>query len=197
LKQAGIGWMGNFDNYLAMEPGVLDLCENSLGSIAEAGANVEPVIPEMNLFDMWFCWTTLRHTRRLSMLNYYNDPATRPQLKPELIWEIEQGLSLGESDVNRANMIRRTWYVELDRLFASYDFLALPSAQLFPYSKETHWPKDINSHAMDTYHRWMEVTLYANLGGIPVVNVPVGFDNQGRPMGMQIMGKFGEDQKVL
>ena len=197
LRDIKIGWMGNFDNYLSMEPGVLDLCENSLDSIAEAGANVEPVKPEINLFDMWFCWTTLRHTRRLSMLNYYNDPATRPQLKPELIWEIEQGLSLGESDINRANMIRRTWYGELDRLFGRYDFLALPTAQLFPYSKETHWPKEINGHAMDTYHRWMEVTLYASLGGIPVVNVPVGFDNQGRPMGMQIMGKFGEDQKVL
>ena len=52
LVNINIGWMGNFDNYLAMEPGVLDLCENSLGSIAEAGADVEPVIPEMNLFDM-------------------------------------------------------------------------------------------------------------------------------------------------
>jgi len=197
LRDIKIGWMGNFDNYLAMEPEVLELCEENLGSVAEAGANVEPVKPEINLFGMWFCWTTLRHTRRLSMLNYYNDPATRPQLKPELTWEIEQGMSMSENDVSRANMIRRTWYRELDRLFSSYDFLALPTAQLFPYSKETHWPKEINGRAMDTYHRWMEVTLYASLGGIPVVNVPVGFDGQGRPMGMQIMGKFGEDQKVL
>jgi amidase len=50
---------------------------------------------------------------------------------------------------------------------------------------------------MDTYHRWMEVVIGATLAGIPVCNVPVGFDEHGRPMGMQIMGRFGDDQKVL
>jgi amidase len=50
---------------------------------------------------------------------------------------------------------------------------------------------------MDTYHRWMEVVILGSLGGIPVINVPVGFDAQGRPMGMQVMGKFGDDKKVL
>jgi len=50
---------------------------------------------------------------------------------------------------------------------------------------------------MDTYHRWMEVVITGSLGGIPVANVPVGFDAQGRPMGMQVMGKFGNDRAVL
>ena len=50
---------------------------------------------------------------------------------------------------------------------------------------------------MDTYHRWMEVVILASLGGIPAINVPVGFDAHGRPMGMQIMGKFGDDKRVL
>ena len=87
--------------------------------------------------------------------------------------------------------------MELDRLFEQYDFLVLPSAQVFPYSKEEHWPKEINGTKMDTYHRWMEVVILASLGGIPAINVPVGFDAQGRPMGMQIMGEFGDDKKVL
>ena len=50
---------------------------------------------------------------------------------------------------------------------------------------------------MDTYHRWMEVVIGGTLAGLPVVNVPVGFDPRGRPMGMQVIGPFGEDQKVL
>jgi amidase len=39
--------------------------------------------------------------------------------------------------------------------------------------------------------------ILGSLGGLPVINVPVGFDAQGRPMGIQIMGNFGEDKKVL
>jgi amidase len=50
---------------------------------------------------------------------------------------------------------------------------------------------------MDTYHRWMEVVIGGTLAGIPVVNVPVGFDERGRPMGMQLLGPFGADRRVL
>jgi amidase len=50
---------------------------------------------------------------------------------------------------------------------------------------------------MDTYHRWMEVVIGGTLAGVPVLNVPVGFDDRGRPMGMQLIGPMGADQAVL
>ena len=50
---------------------------------------------------------------------------------------------------------------------------------------------------MDTYHRWMEVVIGGTLPGLPVVNLPAGFDARGRPMGIQFLGRFGEDRKVL
>jgi len=197
LQDLKIGWLGDLDNYLAMEPGVLELCESSLATVATAGAIVESTNPNFNPSDLWQCWTALRHSGRGGMRQYYDDPTMRSQLKPELVWEIEQMLILTDADRTAANVIRADWYLELDRLFNEFDFLVLPTAQLFPYSKEIHWPTEINGKKMDTYHRWMEVVIPGSLGGIPVVNVPVGFDTQGRPMGMQIMGQFGEDQKVL
>ena len=118
-------------------------------------------------------------------------------MKPELQWEIEQSFVLTDSDRGLANRIRNDWYQELDRLFDEYDFLALPSAQVFPYPKTIHWPEEIAGRQMDTYHRWMEVVILASMGGIPVINLPVGSDELGRPMGMQIMGRFGEDKRVL
>jgi amidase len=68
---------------------------------------------------------------------------------------------------------------------------------VFPFPKDQHWPARINDRDMDTYHRWMEVVIGGTLAGIPIVNVPVGFDGRGRPMGMQLMGAFGEDRRVL
>ncbi len=197
LKNIKLGWMGNLDNYLAMEPGILELCEASLASVSDAGALVEPMKAKFTMSDLWQSWTTLRHSGRSNMLEYYEDPVNRKLLKPELIWEIEQSLILNEKDLEDANIIRNNWNTELDRMFEAYDFLVLPTAQVFPYSKEIHWPKEINGKPMDTYHRWMEVVILGSLGGIPVVNVPVGFDAKGRPMGMQVMGKFGDDKKVL
>ena len=197
LQNIKIGWMGNLNNYLAMEPGIIELCEANLKTVAAAGAKVEATQPQFTLSDLWECWTTLRHHRRLNMMEYYNDPKMYKLLKPELIWEIEQGLQFKKEDVANANRIRNAWYIELDRLFETFDFLILPSVQVFPFPNTIHWPKQINGKEMDTYHRWMEVVILGSLGGIPAINIPVGFDTKGRPMGMQVMGKFGDDQRVL
>ena len=43
--------------------------------------------------------------------------------------------------------------------FDRFDILALPTAQVFPFSKDVHWPESINGRQMDTYHRWMEVVV--------------------------------------
>jgi amidase len=50
---------------------------------------------------------------------------------------------------------------------------------------------------MDTYHRWMEVSVYATLGGLPAISVPVGFGDRGLPMGMQLIGRPKADREVL
>ena len=197
LDGARFAWMGNLDGYLAMEDGILDLCQESLNRVVDAGASVEATTPLFNYDDLWLCWTTLRHGGRASMRRYWDDPATRDMLKPELAWEIQQSMSITAGDTANANRIRQAWYRELDRLFNQYDFLVWPTAQVFPYDKNTPWPQQIAGRSMDTYHRWMEVVMYASLGGLPVVNVPVGFDGQGRPMGMQVMGPYGADKKVL
>ncbi len=118
-------------------------------------------------------------------------------MKPELRWEIERSYDLTAGDVHRANATRARWYAEVGRLFERFDFLVLPTAQVFPFPKTLHWPERIAGRAMDTYHRWMEVVIPGSLAGLPVVNVPVGFDENGRPMGMQIMGPFGADGDVL
>jgi len=197
LQGIRIGWLGNLDGYLAMEDGVLETCEASLASLSDAGAIVDAVQPQFVLTDLWQCWTTLRHSLRSSFRTYYDDPELRPMLKPELVWEIEQSMILTDADREAARSIREDWNQELDRLFSEYDFLVLPSAQVFPFPKETHWPQEIAGRKMDTYHRWMEVVILGSLGGIPVLSVPAGFDSQDRPMGMQIMGRFGRDQQVL
>jgi len=86
---------------------------------------------------------------------------------------------------------------ELHRLVSVYDFLVLPTSKVFSYPKEINRPPEITGRRMDTYHRWMEVVIAGSLGTLHVVNVPVGFDAQGRSMGMQVMGKFDGDRRVL
>ena len=192
-----IGWLKDLGGYLKFEPGILELCENSLRKLSSARAQVELAQINFTPSDLWTCWTTLRHQTRVRMLDFYENPLTHNLLKPELLWEIEQALQLKEEDLKQAELIRKEWYSELDRLFNKYDFLILPTAQVFPFSSNIHWPKEISGRLMDTYHRWMEVVIMSSIGGIPAINLPTGFDATGRPMGLQVMGKFGHDSRVL
>lgn len=197
LAGARIGWLGDLEHYLPMESGILDLCESNLQLLAEAGAIITHATLAMDPADLWLSWTTLRHVSRRRMEGYYTNPVTQELLKPELVWEIEQGMALTDADVRTANMLRSQYHSVLDRLFEEYDLLVLPTSQVFPFDKNIHWPSRIGGQVMDTYHRWMEVVVPVSLAGLPAINVPTGFDPQGRPMGMQIIGPHGADRRVL
>ena len=198
LSDYKVGWMGDYNGYLTMEDGVLDLCTTVLKSLASNGLAVEDCQPNYSMDRLWQTWLTLRHwTIASGAKALYDNPKLKPLLKPEIIWEVEGGLEQTGLDISRAAVDRSAWYQSLDALFQEHDFLALPSAQVFAFSAETHWPKEINGKKMDTYHRWMEVVVGGTLAGCPVINLPVGFDKLGRAMGMQFIAPMGEDEKLL
>ena len=40
-------------------------------------------------------------------------------------------------------------------------------------------------------------TISANLSGIPAISIPVGFDNRGLPIGLQLIGRSFDEQGLL
>jgi amidase len=198
FKGTKIGWLGDFNGYLAMEEGVLTLCEKALQGFRETGCSVEELTLDFSMEELWETWLTFRHwILRAHALPLYQNPKTRALLKPELIWEIEGGENITADEVANASAARGRWYAALLKAFATYDFLVLPSAQVFPFDANIHWPKEIAGRSMDTYHRWMEVVIPGTLSGCPVVNVPAGFGVRGLPMGLQIIGKRYADFSTL
>ena len=198
-KLAGfkVGWMADYQGYLPMEPGVLKLCETALGQLSRQGAIVETCMPRYDMARLWENWLTLRHWSMSDVKPLYDNPQAKSLLKPEAIWEFEGSQNMSAARVTTAGKSRPDWYRALHKLFEQYDVLALPSAQVFPFSADIHWPKSINGKTMDTYHRWMEVVIGGTLSGLPVVSLPAGLDSQGRPMGIQFIGRMGQDQQVL
>ncbi len=193
-----LGWLGNYNGYLAMEPGVLALCEKALADFLDLGCEVDSCQPEFSLAQLWDCWLVHRHWLIQGSLGaLYNDPDTRRWLKPEARWEVEGAAHLSAADVYRACQSRSDWYRALLRLFERYDFLLLPTAQVFPFDARQAWPRQIGGQEMDTYHRWMEVVIGPTLAGLPSISIPVGFNLAGLPMGMQIIGPPQADHAVL
>ena len=78
--------------------------------------------------------------------------------------------------------------VVLRRFFETYDFFIVPTAQLFPFDANLDWPKEIAGRRMETYHEWMKGMLPVTMAGGPALAVPAGFNEEGLPMGIQIVG---------
>jgi amidase len=193
-----IGWLGDWGGAYAMEPGILALCEAALEDFAALGVTVEALPPHFPAADLWRAWLDLRafaNANRLAPL--YDDPAKRAQLKPAAIWEIETGRKLTIEAVQAASLIRSHWYACAAELFDRFDALVLPTAQVWPFDIGIVHPEAIGGRAMDTYHRWMEVVIPASLIGLPALAVPAGFGAEGLPMGMQLIGRHGDDLGLL
>ncbi|TGQ71054.1 MAG: amidase [Mesorhizobium sp.] len=193
-----IAWLGDLGGHLPIEPGISGLCEASLGRLANASFVAEPLLPDFDFEALWQAFVTLRQASSGCALKvHYDDPAKRGLLKPEAIWEVENAMRLTAPQIRAASVVRTSWHRMLLSIFDRFELIALPTAQVFPFEVGTHWPREVAGRAMDSYHRWMQVSAFATLGGCPAVNVPVGFDAKGRPMGMQLIGRPRGDLAVL
>lgn len=197
-KGLRIGWLGDLGGHLPFEAGILDLCRDALGSFADLGCDIEDASTGFDMERLWRAWITLRGaTVAHDLRALYKDRAKRDMLKPEAIWEIENGLKLSAADLFEASETRSAWYRAVSKLFDRYDFLVLPAAQVFPFDIAETWPRAIAGKTMDTYHRWMEVVVPVSILGLPTLALPAGFGDGGLPMGIQLIGRPRDDGAVL
>jgi amidase len=96
-----------------------------------------------------------------------------------------------------ASASRTRFYQSMLQLFEKFDVLAIPVAQVWPFDVSLRWPQSIAGQSMDTYHRWMEVVIYATFAGLPSISVPAGFGANGLPMGLALIGKPQGDWDLL
>ena len=191
-----IGWLGDLSGYLAMAPGILAVCEQALRRLeADCDCAVAPLqIGKSCGFEaaeVWQAWLVWRRWLVAARIAPYlaADAGNRALIKPEALWEDAQAAQLSGAQVLAASAQRSTFYQQMLALFEHHDVLALPSAQVCPFYVSERWPQQIAGRTMDTYHRWMEVVIYATFAGLPCISVPAGFNAEGLPMGLQLIGR--------
>ena len=201
LRGTRIAWLGDLGGHLALEPGIAQACEQALRVMAADGAVIEPLdsigLDLDRVWQAWLVWRRLLVAPRVGAA-LAMPAATREQIKPEALWEHEQAQALQAVELMRASEVRTRLHAQLSRLFERFDALALPVTQVWPFDVNQHWPHAIAGRTMDTYHRWMETTLYATFAGLPAISVPAGFDASGRlPAGLQLIGRAQGDAALL
>jgi amidase len=198
MRGTRIGWLGDLNGHLPMEAGLMDTYASALHHFETVGCTIEAARIDFDLDRLWNAWLDLRSlTFSGTNAPLYRDAAKRKLLKPEAVWEIERGLKLSGEDVSRAIRERAAWYQAINALFDNFDYLLMPSAQVFPFDAELDWPHAIAGREMDSYHRWMEAVVPATMASLPALSAPAGFGPGGLPAGLQIIGPTQGDLGVL
>ena len=199
LRGLRIGWLGDLGGHLAMDEGLLPVLEDALGHCASAGAHIEPLTLGMDLDEVWQAWLVWRRALvapRVAQLLAL--ARSRDDIKPEALWEHDQAQGTGVVALMQASALRTRFHAQMLRLFEQVDVLALPVTQVWPFPIGQRWPQQVAGRRMDTYHRWMESTLYATFAGLPAISLPAGFHANGRwPAGLQLIGASQADAALL
>ena len=200
IKGMKIGWLGDWNGYLAMEDGILETTEKAVFGLEQYGVKVERIQPFYDPEKFWKkVWLPIRHYSACSKHSLM-EKETRNLTKPESQWEYDGSKTISVQDVYDAFVNRTSFYLAMMKLYEEegFDLLAVPSAQVFPFDKSIHWPKEIAGRKMQTYHNWMEVTTYWTMGGNAIATCPAGFGGKEHmPIGIQFAGKPGSDFDVL
>jgi amidase len=158
------------------------------------GAVVQDVGPDLEDADQIFL--TLRAWRAwLTLGPLLTDH--KSELKPEARAEIEAGSRLSGTEVGQA-MVRHGELIErVRRFFERHDYLVTTVSQVPPFDAELHWPETVAGRPMGHYVEWMQSAYWISATFCPALAVPAGFTGAGLPVGLQIVGRSGDDLGVL
>jgi amidase len=170
---------------LPVEPEVIAVCRAAADKLAQAGIAVEEAAPDFS--GVGEAFQTLRAADYAAMGALLK--SQRDKLKPDVIWNIEKGLALSPEAISKAQLRRSRLFGDVVAFFKTYDAVILPGAPILPRDVKERWPRQINGVTLDNYVEWLKLSALVTMTSCPSLAIPAGFSADGRPVGIQIMGK--------
>jgi len=113
----------------------------------------------------------------------------RDKLKPDMVWNIEEGLKLTADEIGRAERARAVLYGRVAAFFEDYDLLLCPATIVPPFDIECRYVTEVEGHTFETYVDWMAICFAITLTACPAISVPCGFTADRLPVGLQMVGR--------
>ena len=122
------------------------------------------------------------------------------RLDPTLAATIEAGRGYSAADLCQAQFARTDCFARIQEILATHDVIASPtlSAPALPVGLDPLGTVEIAGRPAGTIRgAWYPYTFPFNLTGHPAVSLPCGFSRSGLPIGLQIVGRWHEDDYLL
>ena len=102
-------------------------------------------------------------------------------------------LSSGYYDAyyRKAQKVRTLIKEDFDKAFEKVDVIATPTAPTTAFEIGEKVDNPLQMYLSDIF------TISVNLGGVPAISIPCGFDREGLPVGFQLIGKHFDEGTIL
>jgi len=177
-----------------VDPEVKAVTRKAAERFAEAGVTVEEAHPDLR--EAHECFHVLR------ALDFALSKATllrtrRDLLKPEVIWNIEEGMKLTVEQIERAEAQRLAMTERTLKFFGDYDLLLCPATIVPPYPIENRYVSECDGKKFDNYVQWLGIVYAITLACCPALSLPCGFTKSGLPVGLQMVAKPRGEAELL
>lgn len=118
------------------------------------------------------------------------------RLTPYVRSVLERGQRVTGAEYSKSLRALERLKARMATFFEDFDLLLTPTTTVPAYPVRQP-PQEIAGRAVPHYASTTLLTLLWNLTGQPAASIPCGFTAAGLPLGLQIIGRHGQDQTVL
>jgi len=193
LTGTRIAWSADLGG-LPVDPAVSAAIAAQRTAFTGLGCEVEEASPDLS--DAEAAFQTLRG---ISFVNHFGDLMEKHPgaFKDTIVWNVKVGRSLTGSQVAEAVGLRARTFARMQEFMQRYEFLIAPVNQVPPFPVEQPYVTEIAGVKMENYLDWMRSCTAITMTGHPSISVPGGFTPDGLPVGVQIIGRYREEQSLL
>jgi amidase len=180
--------------FMPVDGEVAAITEAAAMRFTEAGAAVEEGHPD--LADAHEVFGVLRaRSFATGLFDLYR--TRRETLKPEIVWNVEQGLALSFEVLRRAETARARMFASATAFFRDFDLLLCPATVAPPFPVEERYMRSCAGVEFRTYVEWLGIVYAITLIACPALSLPCGFTRAGLPVGLQIVAPPRGEARLL
>jgi amidase/aspartyl-tRNA(Asn)/glutamyl-tRNA(Gln) amidotransferase subunit A len=175
----------------SVAPDVRNAFDAALSRLSNAGAVLHPVtLPGSDLWELFNA-------------HWFTGAATRLRaIPPDRLGEVEAGLRevaeagsrYSATDLVQAQTARALFGGAFDRMFGELDVIVSPAVAVTGFAVGHEVPPD---SGLSRWTEWAGFSYPINLAQAPATVLPCGFGDDAMPVGLQFVGRRGDDAGVL
>jgi Asp-tRNA(Asn)/Glu-tRNA(Gln) amidotransferase A subunit family amidase len=196
IKGLRVAFSSDLGGGFPVDSQVLDICRKAALGFKELGCTVEEIKPGWINMEPDFLVTVLSET----LTAHENELEKYKQIAfPPYVPFIDFASAYNNRDVVRVQFDRYKLNEQVSRVFEKYDLVLTPTLATAAFEagdKGPLAPAKINGVDASP-SSWVCFTYPFNFTGQPAASVPCGFNSEGLPVGLQIVGRRLDEASVL